>query len=97
LLLGDAYLRKGWSQDALERYELAYTLSPDARNDPRMLRNIVHIIATVSVMAPKASEALKRMYGAEAREAVQEAARAPDLDVEGRRRLRALLRELPRR
>ena len=97
LLLGDAYLRKGWSQDALERYELAYTLSPDSRNDPRMLRNIVQIIATVPVMAPKASEALTRMYGAEARQAVYDAARAPDLDVEARRRLRALYRQLPRR
>lgn len=96
LLLGDAYLRKGWSQDALERYELAYTLSPDARNDPRMLSNLVRIVVTVPVMAPKTGETIERIYGAEARDAVQEGLRSPDADTEARRRLRALLRELPR-
>jgi serine/threonine-protein kinase len=97
LLLGEAYMRKGWSQDALERYELAYSISADARHDARMLRNLVRIVAEVPGLAPRTSDDIKRMYGAEAREAIDAALGSRTLDDEAIRRLRTLRRQLPRR
>ena len=96
LLLGEAYMRKGWSQDALERYELAYSISADARHDARMLRNLVRIVAEVPGLAPRTSDDIKRMYGAEAREAIDDALGSRNLEDEAIRRLRALRRQLPR-
>ena len=90
LLLGHAYVRRAWLSDALERYELAYRLSPEARGDPRMLQNLLWMVGTQPPVASRAADAVATIYGAEATAALDEALADPDVDAAGRQRLEAL-------
>jgi hypothetical protein len=80
LLLGHTFVQRGWLSAALDQYERAFSIDPSSRGDPTMLAYVVRIARTDSLHA-RASEMVLRMYGHEAREAVQRAidrAREPD-------------------
>jgi hypothetical protein len=93
LLLAQAYFQRSWFSDALERYELVYELSPEARGDPRMLENLIRLTGKPAV-SKDAADAVVEIYGEEAREAVERALRAPGVDSSATRELERLRQRL---
>ncbi len=92
LLLARDFARRGWYADAVERYELAFRLDPSSRGSRWMQRDLIDIAASESRAAPRAFEALRRIYGPKAERMVRRAA-ARKLG-EARRRLTALAERL---
>lgn len=72
LLLGHLFVARAWYSDAIARYERAYQLDASVRGDPRMLDALVELAARDSV-GERATEALERIYGPEALDAVETA------------------------
>ena len=92
LILAHDFVERGaWTQ-ALERYELAQSRSPDARRDPRMLEDMLRA-AQVERLHAEASERIARIFGADALPAVREALARTE-DRPKRRLLRSLLQKL---
>jgi hypothetical protein len=65
LLLGRIYHRRGWRSDAIESYEEAYEMSPDARGAPHMLDDLLADVPHRSA-GRRAARAIESFYGAEA-------------------------------
>ena len=65
LLLGHVYAARLWRSDALARYEAAARTDPDVRHDPRMLANLVDMVAHRRV-GDRAARAIEDIYGTEA-------------------------------
>ncbi|MFW6067923.1 MAG: hypothetical protein ACOC97_06270, partial [Myxococcota bacterium] len=97
LLSGHAYFERRWRSDALERYLLAHRVAPQrAGGDPRMLANLVAMAAAPPPLGTKAADALKKVYGPEATDAVDAALDRGDLAPGQERRLRDLRESLAR-
>jgi serine/threonine-protein kinase len=88
LLLGHGYVSRGWRPDALERYERAYELDANVKNDPQMRANL-GILAAHGNVGRAAQRLLTRAYGAESRHVVDEALAGDSLSRDERARLRA--------
>jgi eukaryotic-like serine/threonine-protein kinase len=65
LLLGHAFLQKGWLTAALDQYERACRVDLAARGDPDLARGLVRI-ARSEGLATRAADAVVNIYGAEA-------------------------------
>jgi hypothetical protein len=65
LLLGHVYAARLWRSDALTRYESAARIDPDARHDPRMLENLVDLVAHRRA-GDRAARAIEEIYATEA-------------------------------
>lgn len=97
LLLGHVYFGRRWRSDALERYELAYETAPnEAKGDPRMLANLVAMAAAPGSLGAKAAAAVERIYGTEARPAVEAALGSRGVSPGEKARLRSLEQSLAR-
>ncbi len=88
LLLGHGYYSRGWRPDAIERYERAYSLDPNVKNDPLMSRNLA-LLSGHGHVGRQAQRLLTTVYGAESRHVVDEALAGDALDGDERERLRA--------
>jgi hypothetical protein len=88
LLLGHGYVSRGWRPDAVERYQRAYELDANARNDPQMKQNLARLAAHGNV-GPSAQRLLRAVYGAETAAIVDEALSSGDLARDEEARLRA--------
>lgn len=95
LVMGEDAMNRGWDGFAVKHYERAVREDPRAREDPRMLRNLVDIAAGKYESAAAAS-ALTKIYGPAAIPAVEEALAAAGDKGEADRveRLSALSRSL---
>jgi serine/threonine-protein kinase len=62
LLLGHVYVQREWYADALEAYEQALRIDPDARLDPRMIEGFVTLLAQRR-QAEKSLAVARRFYG----------------------------------
>lgn len=80
---------------AVSLYVAANRIAADARNDPRMVRNLVRIVAE-NRQARAASDALESIFGALALDAVDEELLRIDLSPAGRTRLTRLRARLER-
>jgi serine/threonine protein kinase len=70
LLLGDAFVEKGWYSDAIERYYSAHSADPAARRHALMLENLVLLTFENRHVADFAADAIADIYGGEAADAV---------------------------
>ncbi len=96
LLLGDAFVEKGWYTDAIERYYSAASVDPESRNHSVMLENLVWLTFEDCHVADFAADAIADIYGAEAADAVA-AAIASDPQGPGQReRLERLFARITR-
>ncbi len=75
LLLGHLFLARGWYTDAIRRYEHAVYLDVSVRGDPRMLEGLL-VLATRESVGERAADAIERIYGAEALDALGRAIEA---------------------
>jgi len=89
LLLAQSYMNKGWKRSALQRYDLAHRIDPNAPADPRMKVDMVRLAAESSVQE-RAAEMVVRVYGQDARETVDAELESDRWDDEARGRLTAL-------
>lgn len=78
LLLAANAVRRHKDGRAVSLYLAAHRASPDARNDPRMLRNLVRLVAE-SRFQRAASDAVVEIYGPLASEAVERELLRPEL------------------
>jgi hypothetical protein len=91
-LLARAMSARGWSSDAIERYQLAYEIDSDVGNDRAVLDDLVRLAAHPR-LGHRAVRALERIAGRRAAPLVRRALRDPDLSPAERARLeRALVR-----
>ena len=97
LVMGEDAMNRGWEAFAVDHYTRAQREDPRARQDPRMLKDLVAIAGGKREPA-KATSALVSIYGASAVPAVEEAlAEAGDKgDVARVEQLASLSRELAR-
>lgn len=65
LLLGHAFLQRGWLTAALDQYERACRIDLSARGDPELARALVRIART-ETLAARASGSVVSIFGAEA-------------------------------
>jgi hypothetical protein len=84
LLLGDAFVEKGWYTDAIERYYSAHSADPESRRHALMLENLVWLTFKDRHVADFAADAIADIYGEEAADAVA-AAIASDPQGHGQR------------
>ncbi|GEM_PF-1027480 len=89
LLLAQSYMNRGWKRSALERYDLARRIDPNAPADPRMRTDLVRMAADSSV-AERAAEMVVRIYGPDATETVDEELGRDRWDDPAKARLRTL-------
>ncbi|MDQ3037574.1 MAG: tetratricopeptide repeat protein, partial [Myxococcota bacterium] len=92
LLLGHAYMQRGWFSHAIEQYERAMALDLGARGNPELLENLLRAART-ETLAEAAGEMVSRIYGAEASSELQRAI-ARTHDAGERARLEALAARL---
>jgi hypothetical protein len=84
LLLGHAFVRRGWLTAALDQYERALSLDLGCRGEPDLLAALIRVART-SGLAARASNMIVTAYGSEARQEVDEAiARESDDGARGR-------------
>lgn len=94
LLLAHAFVGMRWNSDAIERYLLAWGIDPEARHHSAMLEDLLDLVHGPET-GMMAAAAIRRVYGAEAISAIDEAL-SGELrpDVEQRlRRLRGQLEQ----
>jgi serine/threonine-protein kinase len=89
LLLGHAFARMHWMDEALETYTRAFAMSPAAQGDPEVLPNLV-ALAAAQHTSRAASNLIASTYGAEAAPVIDATLAAPDLRPDDRDRLVAL-------
>ncbi len=89
LLLAQSYMNRGWKRSALQRYDLAYRIDPNAPADPRMTVDLVRLAAESSVQ-DDAADMVIRVYGADAAEAIDEELSSDRWSEDASARLRAL-------
>jgi len=65
LLLGHAFTKAGWRQDAIRRYERAFALDASSRGDPQMLQNLIAMVK-LRDSNPKARRTIVTVHGLEA-------------------------------
>ncbi len=95
LLLGHVYAARLWRSDALSEYEAAHRIDAAARRDPRMLDNLVELVAhRHRRVSERAARAVERIYGAEALEAIDRALASGSVRGVGAERLQALRRRI---
>jgi hypothetical protein len=87
LLLARAYTNRKWLKDAVSEYAIADKMSPDARADPRMLKDLVTIVEFGSADAERL---VVDVYGATAIPAVERALNAAQETPDVRERLQRL-------
>jgi len=63
LLLGRAYADAGWNGDAVDRYRRAARLDATARQDPRMLGDLLAIVAADAQVSRRAAGAVRDIFG----------------------------------
>jgi serine/threonine-protein kinase len=97
LLLAHVYIERGWVSDALHEYETAYDGNPRVKDDPRVLRNLVHVYATSLNLDREAEELLEKIYGVDALPAIEAELADGLLPWDGRARLSRLQRRLAAR
>ncbi len=93
LALGHVFAQRGMRAMAIGAYQRAHELDPDAHRDPRMLANLVAMVAE-SDDATGASRLVRAAYRGEAASAI-DAALSDASDPRARRRLEALRDSLP--
>lgn len=93
LLLAQSYMNKGWKRSALERYDLAQRVDPNAPADPRMRVDMVRLAADSSVQE-RAAETVDRIYGDEAAETIDNELESDRWSERARARLTVLRRRL---
>lgn len=93
LLLAQSYMNKGWKRSALERYDLAVRVDPNAPADPRMRVDLVRLAADSSVQE-RAAQMVARIYGDDAAETIDNELESSRWDEAAQARLRALRRGL---
>jgi hypothetical protein len=93
LLLGHVYAARLWRSDALSRYESAVRIDRDARHDPRMLENLLALVAHRRVGA-RAAQDVETIYGVEAVPAIDRALALDETTSAEATRLRALRRRV---
>lgn len=77
LLLAHGFANQRWRRDAINRYLRAYRVDPSSRGDPRMLSDLLEYAANRRY-GDKACDAIREIFGDEARAAVNRALkRAP--------------------
>lgn len=72
LLLGHAYVRRGWLNVALDQYERALSRDLSCRGDPDLLPALVRV-ARSATLAARAANMIVAAYGSEAQETVDHA------------------------
>lgn len=72
LLHARAYVAQGWLTQALPFFVRAFETDIRSRNDPEMLAALVHM-ATTETLEEDAADAIRRIYGNEARTAIAKA------------------------
>jgi cytochrome c-type biogenesis protein CcmH/NrfG len=66
LLLARAYTDAGWYGDAVDRYRRAARLDPTSRHDPRMLGDLLGIVAADPQVSRRAAGAVRDVFGRDA-------------------------------
>jgi hypothetical protein len=76
-------MNRGWRKDALNEYALAFKLNPDVRGEPRMLADLVDLVAHGSTMA---GDLVRSAYGTHALGEIERAMddAAPNREMVGR-------------
>lgn len=92
LLHARAYVAQGWLSQALPYFLRAFETDIRARNDPEMLADLIHM-ATTETLEQEAADAIRRIYGNEARTAVAKAV-AEQSETPRRERLQRLVQTL---
>lgn len=95
VLLGRAYIARGWRSDGVEAFEEAVEIDPAVRGDRAMLRALLDLVADASVSV-KSSSAVHSIYGAEAVPAVQKRLESAGVSADAKRRYSQLLARLQR-
>ena len=72
LLIAHAHAQLGWLSDSVERYQRAYRADPTCRGDPHMLDDLLKAV-THRTAGRNAARAIRDIYGAEARPALDKA------------------------
>ncbi|MDH5671772.1 MAG: serine/threonine protein kinase [Myxococcales bacterium] len=93
LLLGRAYVARGWRPDGLEKYLEAYEADPAMRGDPHMLEDLIGLAAH-SATGRTARTALQEIYGPSALPALRERLKSADLARSDRATYERLLQTL---
>ena len=88
LVLAEHFLARGFETAAVQRYSLAQRVDEDAKHDPRMLANLVHLASRPTTSA-QAAALLRDIYGEAGLAAVDARLASGELDEEHRARLRA--------
>ncbi len=86
LLIAHAHAQLGWMSDSVERYQRAYRADPTCRGDPQMLEDLLKA-AVHRAAGRNAAQAIRDIYGAEARPAVEKAIARGAGDRDGNDRL----------
>lgn len=94
LLLGRGYLNRHWLKDALGEYAIALSVNRDARGDPRLLPDLIQIVA---LGASEAGRLIVDTYGTAPGTAIAvERALLASANPEVKSRLERLKGDLPR-
>jgi serine/threonine-protein kinase len=93
LLLARNRMGLGHLTDALDCYETAHKVNDVARQDPRMIDDLLRV-AKSPTLGDRAARLVKRIYGREAIQPVREAMVGADLEDAGTKRLGHLLENL---
>jgi serine/threonine-protein kinase len=94
LLLARMYLNRGWREDALNQYTIAYHVDPGSRGAPKMLSDVLTLVA-YSKTYRNAARFVREAYGAEAVREIERAVLAYKQDPAAVARLKALRATLP--
>ena len=89
LLLARMYLNRGWREDAIKQFELAWQVDPSARGAPMMLGDVLGLV-TDPKTSRDASYLMRDAYGREALPALDAQLMMPWTDPAANARLRAL-------
>jgi len=96
LLLGHAYISRGWVTNALHHYEQAHDADPRVKEDPLMLRNLIGVTTRSPNLDIEANHWIQRIWGPDALPEVERAMADPATPGPGRARLHRLKRTLER-
>jgi len=71
LLLGHGFANQLWYRDAIERYRRAANLDPGALLDPKVLSNLIEVVASSKQHGRAAGTFIKQHFGARATAAIE--------------------------
>jgi hypothetical protein len=89
LLLARMYLNRGWREDALNQYTIAFHIDPSSRGAPKMLSDVLTLVAYGKTYRD-ASRFIREAYGPEAVREIDRALVAYKQDPAAVARLKAL-------